>query len=379
MAGIGGTGVITVAQILATGAMLDGWKVEGVDQTGLSQKAGPVISDLVLHHDDGTASNLIGRADADFILAFDGLVAANDSALGVAGPATVIVASSSPTPTGQMITNPDLAYPVGPIEERLATSGASDFRALDAATLASRLTGSTEQANLMVLGVALQHGGLPVSPTAIERAIELNATAVEANLHALDWGRRWSIDPAAVDSIADPGTIVGSMAPVDRRLARRISAMARTVELADCLTRLAGDLHDYQDLAYAQRFLDHVSRAVEAEVRYRYRWSATGDHRGPEPPQAHGLQGRVRGGQAHALARRRGGGSVGRWFGRNGQVAPASTDAQSARPHVEDQGWPVGPTGDQNVGRRQAASRHLGRPVRSDRHAPGRAGPRRRV
>ena len=46
MLGIGGTGVVTVNQIISTAAFLENKKVVALDQTGLSQKGGSVVSHL---------------------------------------------------------------------------------------------------------------------------------------------------------------------------------------------------------------------------------------------------------------------------------------------------------------------------------------------
>ena len=112
MAGIGGTGVVTTAQILATAAMLSDFEVRGLDQTGLSQKAGPVISDIRLTRSNPRPSNLLMKQSADLILGFDLLVAVSDRTLEVLKPGhTIIVASDSETPTGSMVGHPYASFP----------------------------------------------------------------------------------------------------------------------------------------------------------------------------------------------------------------------------------------------------------------------------
>ncbi len=272
LAGIGGTGVVTVAQILATAAMFDGWETRGLDQTGLSQKAGPVVSDVVLGPSGTASSNLVGAGQADAILAFDGLVGASNRVLAASDPmSTVIVASSSRTPTGTMISAPDIVYPDDEIQRRLDASDRDDGRGrrVDAGRLATALTGQAATANVFLLGVAVQVGAVPVSPGSVRRAIELNGVAAAANLLAFDWGRAWAEDPAAVERVAvdhggiDPTQIV-SVPELPPALAQRIGralppAAAEVVEL------LTADLVGYQDSRYAGRFLDTVVRVAERE------------------------------------------------------------------------------------------------------------------
>ncbi len=278
LAGIGGTGVVTVAQVLSTAAMLDGWELRGLDQTGLSQKAGPVVSDVVLARGGRTSSNLVGRGQADVLLGFDGLVAASDNSIAAADPdRTVAIVSLERTPTGRMITEPGTPYPTDSIQERLgASTRAAQNRFLDAGTLAATLTGSAAQSNLLMLGVAVQDGRIPVSIEAIEEAIELNGVAVEANLAAFDWGRRWAHDSATVEAHAAaqrelPATDMVTVEPVPTALAARITSIADKFrddsELTDIVTMLTGDLIGYQNGAYAKKFLDDVESAAATERR----------------------------------------------------------------------------------------------------------------
>ena len=252
LSGIGGTGVITVSQVIGTAAMLDGLHVRGLDQTGLSQKAGPVTSDVRVSRHEPTASNHANAAGVDCILAFDMLAAASASHIEGAAPGrTVVVGSVDVVPTGEMVVHPDSkVYPQTAILcQRLDdVSRPEANRYLDAAAITRGLFGGTTTANILVLGVAVQAGALPIDPASIERAIELNGVAVTHNLAAFRFGRQWAVDPDAVEGAA------GVQAP-------RIETLDQLIE------RLPDDLADYQDDAYARQFRARVDATREAERR----------------------------------------------------------------------------------------------------------------
>ncbi len=272
MMGIGGTGVVTVNQILGTAALLDGKHVRALDQTGLSQKGGPVVSHLKLFDREPEVSNNVSAAGADLYLAFDLLVGSQPASLAKADPdRTVAVVSTSRVPTGQMVTNNRLGFPeLSSLIERIEAVTRKEHNVyLDAQLIAETLFNDHLAANIVLLGAAYQAGTIPVSAEAIEQAIRLNGVAVEMNLLAFRWGRL---------AVADPHRVDVELLRATRRAERPAPALSPEVralidsvgaegELRRLLEIRVPDLVDYQDLAYARRYVEFVRWVREAEAR----------------------------------------------------------------------------------------------------------------
>ncbi len=208
VAGIGGTGVVTVGHLIAIAAHMEGRTVAVMDQTGLAQKGGSVMSHVTLARQaDAIGAARIGAGQADALLGCDLVVAADTPQLRAMDKArTRAVVNGAETITGAFLRDPARSFPKEPL--LAALSGRLDDGSLtliDAGALAPRLTGNAITANVFLLGVAWQKGLVPVAEEAILRAIELNATAVADNRDAFLWGRRAAVDPDAVAGLAGLG------------------------------------------------------------------------------------------------------------------------------------------------------------------------------
>ncbi len=198
LAGIGGTGIVTVNQVLGSAAVRDGRAVHGVDQTGLSQKAGPVTSHLRIAPDAAALGPAVRLGTASCYLAFDALVGADARHLAHADPErTLAVVSTGPVPTGAMVRDASVTAPdTASLVDRIA-GRTRDVVPIDAQAAANALFGDAMPANLLLVGAAYQSGALPLSAAAVEWAIELNGVAVAVNTAAFRWGRVAVADPAA--------------------------------------------------------------------------------------------------------------------------------------------------------------------------------------
>jgi len=269
MTGIGGTGVVTVNQILGTAALLDGKFVRGLDQTGLSQKGGPVVSHLKIAAAPIDISNKVGAGAADCYLGFDLLVATSASNLDRARPdRTLAVISTSHVPTGAMVSSPDVHFPeagglIGAIN-RVTRKDENAF--VDAIGVAEALFGDHMMANLVALGAAYQAGAIAVTAAAIEQAIALNGVSVEANTQAFRAGRRAVVDPAWIEELRPQRLgavdVARELHPGTRQL---VDAVGAEGELRRLLEIRVSELIAYQDESYARRYVELIARVAAAE------------------------------------------------------------------------------------------------------------------
>ena len=271
MMGIGGTGVVTVNQVLGTAALLDGKHVRGLDQTGLSQKGGPVVSHLKISEQPDEVSAKVSAGGADCYLGFDLLVATSPVNIDhTRSDKTIAVVSTSQVPTGAMVTSTDVHFPdpSGLLASINRSTRKDENAFLDALGLAETLFDDHMAANLIVLGAAYQAGAIPVAAAAIERAIALNGVAVTMNTQAFRAGRLVVADPSWAGTLKRRRVgAVETTTPMTAEARALIEAVGATGETQRLLDVRVPELIDYQDAAYARRYVDVVRRVVEAERR----------------------------------------------------------------------------------------------------------------
>lgn len=260
--GIGGTGVVTLAQILATAAVMSGRFVRALDQTGLAQKGGAVVSDLRISDQPSELSNKLARGECDLYLGCDVLVAASPTNLTVAGPGrTAAVVSSSQVPTGAMIIDTTVAFPPtwqthGQIAENTRPESS---RFVDAEKATSALFGDNQYANVFLLGVAYQLGRLPIAAEFIDQAIGLNGAAVETNRQAFRRGRQLISAPEEFQAALREAQ--GLAAADDEQL-----PPAEPEQVAALVERRSDELRDYQNAAYAREYSAFVDQVGSREA-----------------------------------------------------------------------------------------------------------------
>jgi indolepyruvate ferredoxin oxidoreductase len=254
VAGVGGTGVITIGQLLGMAAHLEGKGVVTQDAAGLAQKGGATWSHvLIANHPDDIRTTRVGLAAADLVMGCDPIVVAGKETLQrMRAGRTHVALNAHSAPTAAFVRNANWQNPgdacVAEITNAVGADGVSVF---DADRVATQVLGDSLFVNPMVLGFAWQKGWVPLGRPALMRAIELNEMAVAQNKAAFEWGRHCAAHWDAVQALLAPAQVVHFHKPesVDVLIDKRVAFLT-----------------GYQSASYAQRYRAVVARVRAAEA-----------------------------------------------------------------------------------------------------------------
>lgn len=258
VAGVGGTGVVTVGAIITMAAHLEGRAASVLDITGLAQKGGTVISHVrVSEGTESTGAVRIHARQADVAILCDPVAAATPQALApLRHGATHTTLNTWIAPTPEFTRDPDVDMnPASLIRTIQDSAGPDNTWLLDAHTVALQHFGDSILSNMLMLGFTWQRGGIPISEAAIMQALELNGVAVKTNQDAFRLGRLAACHPDAL---------------ADRPQPQMASTVIRAPEsLERIVERCQESLTAYQNRRYAQEYIQVVRcvQTVEEAVR----------------------------------------------------------------------------------------------------------------
>ncbi|MEM0953869.1 MAG: indolepyruvate ferredoxin oxidoreductase family protein [Pseudomonadota bacterium] len=250
--GVGGTGVLTVTALVAMAAHIEGKGCATLNQTGLAQKFGAVVSHVrVAATQDAIKAVRIPAGEADLLVGCDLAVAASNESLAKVDPErSHAVVNNAEVPTAAFVLDPDAPFHTEAMMQTLREQvGATRAFFFDATAVATELLGDSIAANLFLLGYACQQGLVPVSWQSLEHAIELNGVAVEFNKHAFLWGRRAAHRPEHVMRLVERALVKPAPLTLDALINDRVQRLT-----------------EYQDAAYAERYARMLRQVREADA-----------------------------------------------------------------------------------------------------------------
>ncbi len=249
--GVGGTGVVTVGQLITMAAHLEGKGSSVLDFMGFAQKFGPVLSYIRIANEPAAINQVrIEQARADALIGCDLVVSSAPKASTTYGASrTQAVVNTAEMATGDFVRHRDANLRA---DERIEAIGRAvhTLSTVDANALAAKLMGDTIYANVLLLGYAWQKGLVPVSEAALLRAIELNAVKVDNNKQAFGWGRIAAADPDQLDRALNGDEPRITDATLDEVIARRRAFLV-----------------DYDGENYAAEYEELVRETLEDERR----------------------------------------------------------------------------------------------------------------
>ncbi|MBT5917296.1 MAG: indolepyruvate ferredoxin oxidoreductase family protein, partial [Alphaproteobacteria bacterium] len=255
VAGIGGTGVVTIGAILGMAAHLEGKGVSTFDLTGLAQKNGPVICQVkVANTPEEIHTTSIAIGEAKTVIGCDIVTTGNAESLSKMQSAqTHAVVNTFETMPAAFALDKNLQFPSVQLRDAITSATGGNASFVNASEIATNIMGDAIASNLFMAGFAFQQGLLPISAQAINKAIELNGVRIEFNQRAFALGRWAAADQNAVEKLAFPE------APIQLKTEEKTDLEALIKDRVERLT-------NWQNVAWANSYQTFVADVAKAEA-----------------------------------------------------------------------------------------------------------------
>lgn len=269
LVGIGGSGVVTVSSLLTHAAWIESLPNVHLDQTGMAQKGGAVVSHVIIGKDSRRRPPRVGRGECDLVLAFDPLAAVTRGlATSIDPRETVTVLNLAYRPSAREIGDPLVQPPVSTDWPALLgydpVLDADRLIGVDTDALEIASTTPPAYCNVFMLGVASQRGLFPVHSSAIEQAIRLNGVDVTENLNAFTKGRWWAVRQGAREAA------VRAAPTPPRAIEAAVASMEWPGNINDELTLYAWRLAEYHSTILSEAYLARIKALLSASIVTRY-------------------------------------------------------------------------------------------------------------
>ena len=249
--GIGGTGVVTIGALIGMAAHIEKKGITVLDQVGIAQKGGAVLSHIKLAEDPSAIySPQISDGTTNLLLGCDMVVSAsNEINKLLNNKKTNSIINDHEAPLSQSVLDPNYSYS-GSLTKSLIKNKSIKTNFLNATELAKNIFGDTILSNIFLVGYAYQKGLIPISVKAIKEAIKLNAINVEENISAFSWGRLASED---INHVLEKTKIS------DNNLNKKLP-------LSQLINKRYEELIEYQDEKYAAKYLKLIKSVQKKEL-----------------------------------------------------------------------------------------------------------------
>ena len=155
--GYGGQGIITIAEIIAKAAMIEGHEAKEDELHGLAQRGGSL--DCHVRFGKKVYSPLVERGEADLIISLEALEALRACYWANKNTAFIINSKTFNSP----LNLDQIMAKVKQFTSKIYT--------VDADTIVEKMTGDITMVNTFILGYAMKHGLLPLKKENVWKAI----------------------------------------------------------------------------------------------------------------------------------------------------------------------------------------------------------------